>query len=130
MTDTVFLPAELRIAMRRLADAACPGEACGLLVGKGSVVMALAPSANLADAPDAFEIDTALRLRLQRRLRGRARAVIGVWHSHPRTRAEPSARDIAGAWEPDLIWLITGTDGTRAWRPDAGGFRELALHRE
>jgi proteasome lid subunit RPN8/RPN11 len=125
----MIVPPDLLAAMRNLADAAAPREACGLLVGQGECVDALAPSANLAEGPDAFEIDTALRLRLQQRLRGGGRAVIGVWHSHPRTKAEPSARDAAGAWEPALLWLITGTDGPRAWRPESGGFRELALRR-
>jgi proteasome lid subunit RPN8/RPN11 len=129
VSEAVLLPADLDRAMRRLAAAAAPREACGLLVGRGTAVAALAPSANLAGADDAFELDTALRLALQRRLRGSARQVTGVWHSHPRTRAEPSARDAAGAWEPALLWLITGTDGTRAWRPEADGFRELPVRR-
>lgn len=123
-----MLPESLAGAMRRLADAARPAEACGLLVGQGWRVAGLAPSRNLAEDADAFELDTALQLRLQRRLRGSGRAVIGVWHSHPRTRAEPSARDAAGAWDESLLWLITGTDGTRAFLPGPAGFRELAVH--
>jgi len=127
VSGCVLLPGPLAQAMRLLADAARPAEACGLLVGQGRRVLALAPSRNLADGMDAFELDTAMHLKLQRRLRGSGRAVIGVWHSHPRTPAEPSPRDAAGAWDESLVWLITGADGTRAWQPAAGGFRELAI---
>lgn len=127
MTDCVLLPQALAQAMRLLADAARPAEACGLLVGQERHVLGLAPSRNLAEQADAFELDTVLHLRLQRRLRGSGRAVIGVWHSHPLSLAEPSARDVAGAWDESLVWLITGTDGTRAWQPGAGGFCELGI---
>lgn len=109
--------------MQRLATAAAPREACGLLLGTRGRITALAPSRNLAASADAFEIDTALHLRLQRT----TRSVVGVWHSHPRGPAVPSARDQAGAWDAALLWLITGSDGTRAWRLAAHGFGELPI---
>ena len=113
--------------MVALARAAHPREACGLLVGHGAAITGLAPTANLAATEDAFEIDTAAQLRLQRRLRGTGRAIIGVWHSHPRGGAEPSARDLAGAWDAGLVWLITAGGQTRAFAPAPGGFRPLDL---
>lgn len=127
MSGLVLLPPALAEAMRCLRDAWRPAEACGLLVGQERRILGLAPSRNLAEAPDSFELDSALHLRLQRRLRGTGRAVIGVWHSHPRTPAEPSERDLAGAWDDSLLWLITGAEGTRAWLPGEGGFREIAV---
>lgn len=120
---TLEVSPDLLAAMRRLADAARPREACGLLLGTVGRIIALAPSRNLAAADDAFEIDTAMHLRLQRT----TRSVIGVWHSHPRGPAVPSARDLAGAWDPALLWLITGIDGTRAWTVGAKGFDELPI---
>lgn len=130
----VVLPAALARAMARLAAAAWPREACGLLVGQAAgaevIVTGLAPSRNRAAAADAFEIDTALRLALQRRLRREGEAVIGVWHSHPAGPAMPSARDAAGAWEAGLIWLITAGETTTAWQAlGAGaGFTPVVLH--
>lgn len=122
------IPADLLAAMRRLAQAAAPREACGLLLGGGERVLALAPSRNLAAAKDAFEIDTALHLRLQRLARARpGRNVLGVWHSHPRGPAVPSARDLAGAWDPGLAWLITAAEGTRGWRLRDQSFVEISL---
>lgn len=127
MNEPILLPRALAEAMRQLAEAARPAEACGLLVGQGRRVTGLAPSRNLSDAADAFELDAAMHLSLQRRLRDTGRTVIGVWHSHPLSPARPSARDAAGAWDASLVWLITGTDGTRAWLAAADGFRELRI---
>jgi proteasome lid subunit RPN8/RPN11 len=116
----VLLPSDLAAALPRLAAAARPREACGLLIGRttadGVAVTGLAPSRNLAEAEDAFEIDTAMQLALQRRLRGTGEAVVGVWHSHPSCAPVPSARDAEGAWEAGLAWLITSGEHTTAWR--------------
>lgn len=120
---TLDVSADLLAAMARLAEASRPREVCGLLLGTVGRITALALSRNLAAADDAFEIDTALHLRLQRT----TRSVVGVWHSHPRGPAVPSARDLAGAWDASLLWLITGSDGTRAWRLAARGFGELPI---
>jgi len=99
------------------AQAAYPAEACGLLVGRrdgpaGWRVVSLAPSSNLAGDPTrTFEIDTKLRLDLQRDLRGGADQVIGLYHSHPDAPAQPSASDLQRAWEPDLVWVIVSVIG-------------------
>ncbi len=90
------------------SEAAYPEEACGLLVGNGWRIGAAHPSANLAADPrTAFEVDPGLRLKLHKALRGADKAVVGVYHSHPDSPAQPSARDLERAWEPDLTWLIT-----------------------
>lgn len=129
----VALPADLARALPRLAAAALPREACGLLVGRATAeavaVTGLAPSRNLAAAEDAFEIDTAMQLALQRRLRGTGESVVGVWHSHPAGAPTPSARDAEGAWEAGLAWLITAGEATTAWRAlgNGAGFAPAAL---
>jgi len=129
MIATVRLAPSVADALPRLAAAALPREACGLLTGRreGDVLLldGLAPSRNLAEGEDAFELDTALHLRLQRA----TRAVAAVWHSHPRGGATPSARDRAGAWDAGLVWLITAAGETTAWRPlgEGRGFAPLRL---
>ncbi|MDW8443869.1 MAG: Mov34/MPN/PAD-1 family protein [Acetobacteraceae bacterium] len=85
-------------------------------------VSGLAPSRNLAREDDAFEIDSALHLALQRRLRGRGESVIGVWHSHTSGAAVPSLRDAAGAWQKGLAWLITAGEETSGWVARGDGF--------
>lgn len=125
-------PAQLR-TIEAAAEAAYPEEACGLLVGRrapdgGWRVGAVEASANVAEPPRTrrFEVDPRLRLRLERRLRGRPDSIVGLYHSHPDGAAEPSERDRAMVFEPALIWLITAVGrnrapATRAWRPTADG---------
>lgn len=99
-----------------------PREACGLLVGRvgadGAIEVAAAEAvANLSESDDAFELDPAARIALQRRLReaGEGLAVVGHYHSHPFGAAHPSARDLARAEEAGLVWLIVsaGPEGAR-----------------
>lgn len=105
------------------AEAAYPLECCGMLAGRAEgtgaaraiTVTAVHPSANIAAEPrHSFEIDPVLRLRLQRELRGSGDTVVGLYHSHPDGRAQPSATDLDRAWEPDLVWLITAVHGGQA----------------
>jgi len=105
------------------AEAAYPDECCGLLAGhadgagpaRAITVTAVYPSRNLAAEPRRhFEIDPALRLRLQRELRGGSDQVVGLYHSHPDGRAQPSPTDLDRAWEADLAWLVTAVQGGRA----------------
>lgn len=130
-------PTQLRISPAHLAAIAAhlqdalPNESCGLLIGRqggaATLVDEVVRSANLSAAPDAFEVDPALLLRFQRELRGSARRLVGLYHSHPEGRPEPSARDIAGATYPGFVWLISARDKGgavvhRAFRhpPEAG----------
>jgi len=134
-------PVDLK-SIAAAAEASYPDEACGLLVGHWATaahcsVRQVVPSPNLAaDKRCAFEIDWALRLDLQRRLRSGDDRVIGLCHSHPDQSAQPSMRDLARAWEPDLVWLVTSVLAGEAVLTNAytieckGGrraFREIPL---
>ena len=112
----VMNPLDLRRIVD-LCEAAYPSEACGLLVGHDDsgasgrtvTVSGVEPSANVSegDKRSHFEVDPALRLRLQKDLRGAPERLIGLYHSHPNSGAQPSATDLNAAWEPDLVWLVT-----------------------
>lgn len=127
--------------IRDAAEAAYPDECCGLLVGRREdadrvKVTRVEPSRNVAreGTRERFEIDPELRFRLMRGLEGGPDDIVGHYHSHPDHAAQPSARDLAMAFEPDLVWIIAAvargraTD-VRAHRLDAGagGFREIAI---
>ncbi len=131
-------PADLA-RIRALCRAAAPAEACGLLVGRGRRVLSvrrIVPAANLlAATPGRFELDPRLRLAVEKQCRGTRDRIIGHWHSHPGGRAEPSATDLAMAWEPELVWLVVAVaaDGAAAAAfrptPDATDFTPVPLAR-
>ncbi len=106
----VFPPPALKRIVD-LAEADYPHETCGLVVGRRAGetlrVTRIEPSRNLAPDPEhRFKIDSMLRLRLQRELRGSGGEVIGLYHSHPDGAAVPSATDLAQAEESGLVWII------------------------
>ncbi|MFQ5348266.1 MAG: M67 family metallopeptidase, partial [Rhodothalassiaceae bacterium] len=84
-----------------------------LLVGRRQArvvtILEAVETANLAaaGAPDRFEIDPRVHLRLQRDLRGSDRQIVGLFHSHPQGAAQPSAIDRAEAAYAGWVWLIT-----------------------
>ena len=143
----IRIPKPLLEAIMAAAEAAYPDECCGLLVGRdldggGVAVTAVEPSPNDAAGSrrDSFEVSPQLRFDVMRRLAaGNATAttperIVGHYHSHPDHPAEPSARDLEMAFEPDLVWLIVGVDKGRATRAtahvlddSAGRFREIRL---
>lgn len=137
----VLTPHELAAIVYH-AEGAYPEEACGLIVGskpvRGRCVASrVVASANVASGEERhrFEIDPALRLKLERELRDTGEAVIGHYHSHPDHPGVPSARDLDEAHEPELVWLIVAVDAgkaraCRAFRLEREAQRShaLALH--
>ncbi|CAA7621575.1 Mov34/MPN/PAD-1 [Candidatus Terasakiella magnetica] len=112
MPVIVLTPAQMA-SIADAAEAAFPAEGCGLLVGTGRrtiTVTRLVAAKNLlaGDGPDRFELDPSIHIRMECDLRGTPERIVGHWHSHPDGTAQPSATDLAMAWEPDLVWLIVG----------------------
>ena len=132
---TILIPYGLRERIGQEVRAALPRECCGLLVGarQGEMLRVLyhRSTRNLATEPDRFEIDPSAHVALARALRGTGRAILGCYHSHPNSAAEPSARDLAGSSEEGFVWLIAATSGSkmlfRAFLREASGFQELSL---
>ncbi len=131
----VTAPRSLLESVRAASEAAAPEEACGLLLGRAGsdriMLSGCVPSRNLASDPvRRFEVDPAVRLRVQRAARSGAEPLVGVYHSHPSGTAAPSETDRRCLNEPGLVWLIAGSGPrweVRAWLALRGDFRELPL---
>ncbi len=105
----VRLPAAVRRAIAGHALDAHPSECCGFLVGRGSNVSFAVPMTNVAaDGRRRFRIDDRAHIELRRTLRAFAPSIeiVGVYHSHPNGRPEPSAADLAEALYPDWVYVI------------------------
>ena len=91
-----------------------PKETCGLLVGGGDRVLEAVEAVNRADDPTRhYEIapeDYFAQIKRCRTINERSAesfAVLGAYHSHPRSAPEPSPTDLAQAFE-DFLYLIVG----------------------
>jgi proteasome lid subunit RPN8/RPN11 len=124
----------LRAIVAHAADAA-PRECCGLLVGTCCRVDESVPTRNVDPNPARFQINPAEHIELNRRLRGSGRTVVGVYHSHPRSGAEPSDSDVAEASYPEFVHVIVSLAvesniSVRAYRIAEGVVTPLALEIE
>lgn len=91
-----------------------PHECCGLLIGTaGEVLEAVATTNAAADPLWRYEVSPPEHLAQIRRCRDAAAhgtpglAVVGVYHSHPRSSPEPSPTDWEQAFE-EFLFVIAG----------------------
>lgn len=84
-----------------------PEECCGLLSGKNGSITDVHPVRNEADKPETRYFATPEELfAAMRRIREAGQALLGVYHSHPRTPAYPSASDVEMAFYPEAFYFI------------------------
>lgn len=102
-----------------------PNECCGWVRAQGGVVEEVFRAANERKSPYGYTLDAGtLFATYQAEEDG---AEIGIYHSHPRSPAEPSQTDINLANYPHWTYLIVSLDGdpaVRAWRIDDGRVEE------
>jgi proteasome lid subunit RPN8/RPN11 len=109
------------------------GEVCGLLAGKGDVVELALRTLNAAENPATeYQIDPKELFAAMRAIRASGATLMGIYHSHPNGSAEPSARDIAEAYYPDVAYVIATNDAAgavkvRAFSIRDGAAREIPL---
>jgi [CysO sulfur-carrier protein]-S-L-cysteine hydrolase len=83
-----------------------PFECCGLLAGTDSEIVRCDRATNAADYFGIrYAIDPREYMRLDREIDDADLNVIGVYHSHPYTRAYPSATDTGHAFE-GMVYVI------------------------
>jgi len=97
-----------------------PNECCGLLIGTRDLIDEAAPTRNVLAHPSRYQIDPEAHIAINRRLRGTSRSIVGAYHSHPRTDAIPSPRDLIEAHYPEFVWLIVSLAGKE---PDFRAYR-------
>ena len=109
---------------------AAPNECCGYLRARDGRVEAVSRSENLRDSPYGYELDPTSLLAVNE-LDDEGWEV-GIYHSHPRSPAEPSQTDINLAHYPHWVYLIVslerpGEPAVRAWRIADGRVEEERL---
>jgi proteasome lid subunit RPN8/RPN11 len=97
------------------AKAGLPNEACGLIAGtiagNGKNVEKVYLLTNTDASPNHFTISPGEQLRAVKDMRALGLSPLGNFHSHPATRARPSAEDIRLAYNPKASYLILSLAG-------------------
>jgi proteasome lid subunit RPN8/RPN11 len=108
-----------------------PNECCGYLYGSDGRMEEVVRCENLRASPYGYELDAGSLLRVNE-LDDEGREV-AIYHSHPRSPAEPSQTDINLASYPHWTYLIVSLAGdpvVRAWRLENGRVEERQIHVE
>jgi len=103
----VRIPAAMYQDMLAHVAAGYPNETCGLLSSKDGQVVKNSPTANAAEHPDDFsEISPEDLLRISYDIDDYDGEMYAYYHSHPKSEAYPSRRDIEWAKRNQLYYII------------------------
>ncbi len=111
------------------ARAEAPNECCGFLSARSGLVEKVFRATNERASPYGYELDPRSLLAANELDDGGFE--VGIYHSHPRSPAEPSQTDINLAHYPHWTYLIVSLANdepkVRAWRIDDGRVDEEDL---
>lgn len=112
---TLCVPANVRRAMVSHARRDAPRECCGLLVGRGHVVIGVVAMQNVARGNSRFRFDDREHIFMRRMLRRfqPPLEILGMYHSHPVGPSTPSVTDLAESHYPDWAYLIVNLASAR-----------------
>ena len=104
---TIRITEAVRLVIEDHALRSRPAECCGLLSGKNGLITDIHPLRNDAEKPETRYFATPEELfTAMRRIREAGQSLLGVYHSHPRTPAYPSASDVEMAFYPEAFYFI------------------------
>ena len=107
------------------ARAEAPNECCGYLRSRDGVVEEVFRAVNERNSPYGYELDH--RSLFAANELDDDGFEVGIYHSHPRSPAEPSQTDINLAHYPHWLYVIVslaGEPNMRAWRIADGRVEE------
>jgi [CysO sulfur-carrier protein]-S-L-cysteine hydrolase len=105
--DSISITDEVKAAMEKQALEASPFECCGLLSGKNNLIVAVHPLRNTAHTPlTNYFASPEDMFSAMRRMREAGHQMLGIYHSHPRSRAYPSPTDVQMAFYPEAMYFI------------------------
>jgi proteasome lid subunit RPN8/RPN11 len=82
-------------------------ECCGLLAGRDGAITRIFPAANAAANPaTSYEIAPKEIFDRMREMRTDGIELLGIYHSHPNGKNEPSPRDIQQAYYSEAAYFI------------------------
>lgn len=105
--STISITDEVKAAIEKQALESSPHECCGLLSGKDNLIVTIHPLRNTAHTPlTNYFASPEDMFKAMRRMREMRQEMLGIYHSHPRSKAYPSPTDVQMAFYPEAIYFI------------------------
>jgi [CysO sulfur-carrier protein]-S-L-cysteine hydrolase len=103
----VHITEGVRAGVEHHALQSTPHECCGLLSGKDNLIIDMHPLRNEAHSPlTNYFASPEDMFKAMRRMREAGHEMLGIYHSHPRSKAYPSPTDVKMAFYPEAIYFI------------------------
>ncbi len=90
-----------------------PIEACGYLLGRSGVIADHYVMTNVDQSETRFSFDPAEQFEAVRKARELRVDIVGIYHSHPTSKAEPSEEDVRLAQQPDMLHVIVSLKSSK-----------------
>jgi len=128
----VKITSEILTELANHARREAPIECCGLLAGKDDLIDEHIATRNLRNSAVAYQVDPVEHIAAMKAARARGRRILGAYHSHPRTKAVPSATDVAEAYYGNgflyvIVSLSSERSDIRAYRREGGRLEPVGL---
>lgn len=83
-----------------------PNEACGILAGKDAQVEQVYEMTNRDKSPESYFMETKEQFKVMKEIRSKGLEMLGIYHSHVKSPAYPSGRDVEMAFYPEASYVI------------------------
>lgn len=107
MTRTIRISRKIVGEILSHASREATQECCGLLAGTNALISRIFPGVNVAPNPATnYEIAPQEVCAFMRQMRSEKLDFLGIYHSHPNGKNEPSPRDIERAYYSEAAYFI------------------------
>ena len=105
--ERLVIPQQILSEMQQYCRVDKTVEVCGLLGGVGEFAQSFYPTKNIAEDPShGYLMDPEEQTQAMKLMRQPREQLLGIFHSHPNSAAEPSPTDLALAAYPGIAYLI------------------------
>jgi len=129
--EIIKITAAVKQAIAQQALAVRPFECCGLLSGTRDLICTAHPLRNEAEKAETRYFAAPEDLfAAMKQIREIGEEMAGIYHSHPRSNAYPSAADVEMAFYPEAIYFIIALEpqlDLRAFRISEAGISEVQI---
>jgi [CysO sulfur-carrier protein]-S-L-cysteine hydrolase len=98
-----------------------PQEACGFVIGQAGHADDFIVMENIEHSSVSYAMDPKQQIKVFKRLQDEKKELLGIFHSHVASPAEPSQKDKAMAYYPEVSYLIASLSDMDS--PDLKSYR-------